>query len=556
FPYPIEDLPETVRVNLLGCAGADTGDRGGRVNCIPLSPREIPSLILSGAIPVDVAMVHTSRPDPGGKLSLGVWVHALHAATGRASIVMAQVNSFMPRVHGNGFITMDRVDFIFPADGPLPSPVPPEDDDDIAGQIGARLAGLVSDGDTLQVGPGSLPDQALRFLDGRKHLGVHTEVLTEGIVGLMKEGAVDNSMKTLNRGKTVCSCCEVSEESRRYIDDNPFIETRPVDYTNDQAVIGAQRGLVAVNTVREIDLTGQADGDDDNDGALSTPCSTDFTRGAALSPDGKSVIVISSTRNGGALSRIVPFLPEGAGVTVNRGDAQFVITEYGMACLKGKNIRERAMELIGIAHPAFRPWLIDEAKKAGLIYKDQRYISSALYPDYLEKARTTPKGVSLLLRPVKISDEALLKEFFYSLSDRSVYRRFMTNIDAFHHEVLQQFSTIDYSREMMILALDVRTRPFREKVLGTGQYIAQKNGAYAEAAFAVRDDCHNAGIGHALAAHLAFCARRAGIRGFRASVFAENKSMLRVFEKLGFDARVEYVHGVIEITMDFDVKTP
>ncbi len=274
-------------------------------------------------------------------------------------------------------------------------------------------------------------------------------------------------------------------------------------------------------------------------------------RGAVLAPGGKSILAIQSTAEWGKVSRIVPFLREGAGVSLIRGDVHYVITEYGIAYLHGKNIRERAMELISIAHPKFRSWLVEKAKEANLIYRDQAFIPGKRgeYPEHLETYRTTPKGLSVLLRPVKMSDEPLLKDFFYSLSDRSLYRRFISVRKDLPHERLQEFVIIDYTKEMVILASVKEAET--EKVVGVGQYGINQNSHSAEVALAVRDGNQNQGVGTTLLSYLTYLAKREGLLGFTAEVLVENKPMLHLFEKMGFDIQKTTAEGVYELRMAF-----
>jgi RimJ/RimL family protein N-acetyltransferase len=248
---------------------------------------------------------------------------------------------------------------------------------------------------------------------------------------------------------------------------------------------------------------------------------------------------------------LASFLSEGAGVSLVRGDIHYVATEYGIAYLHGKNIRERAMELIRIAHPKFRPQLIEEAKKLNLIFKDQAFIPGKRgeYPEDLETHRTTKKGLEILLRPVKISDEPLLKDFFYSLSDQSLYRRFMSARKDIPHERLQDFVIIDYSREMVILA--VLQQEEIEEVVGVGQYGIDEATHSAEVAFAVRDDYQGQGIGTELLSYLTVLAKRQGLLGFTAEVLFENRPMMQVFESAGFDLEKKSTQGVYELKMMF-----
>ena len=551
-PYTDEKFKSNFRHNSF-FIGNNTRDavNKGIADYTPVFLSQVPELFDRKLVPVDVAMVQTSPPDDHGYMSLGISVDITEAAVRNASVVITQVNSHMPRVHGDTFVHIDDVDFIIPHDEPLlkyETKVPGE----IAQRIGKYVARIVKDGDTIQVGYGSIPNAILSNLRTKKHLGIHTELLSDGVVELMKDGVIDNTKKTINRGKTVATFCMGKEKTYEYIHDNPSIEFKTIDYTNNPLVIAQHNNIVAINSALEADLTGQATAESIGKIFYSgIGGHADFMRGAVLSQNGKTILALQSTAENGEVSRIVPFLKEGAGVTLNRGDIHYVITEYGIAYLHGKNIRERAMELISIAHPKFRPWLIQEAKKLNLLYKDQAFIpgKKGEYPEGLETYRTTKTGLEIFLRPVKISDEPLLKDFVYSLSDQSIYRRFISRRTDMPHEFLQKFVIIDYTDELAIFAAIKHEE--KEEIVGVGRYFIDKSTHTAEAAFVVRDDYQNKGIGTELLRYLTYLAQKQGLLGFTAEVLVENRPMLHVFQEAGFDMQKRISSGLYELKMMF-----
>jgi acyl-CoA hydrolase/RimJ/RimL family protein N-acetyltransferase len=551
-PYTDEKFKYNFRHNsfFVGTNSREAVNRG-MADYTPIFLSRVPDLFYRGMVPINVALVQTSPPDAHGYMSLGVSVDIVKAAVEKASIVIAQINNHMPRVHGDGFINIENVDFIICHDEPLleyEAVLP----DEVAQQIGKYVARIVQDGDTIQVGYGSLPNAILANFSDKNNLGVHSELLTDGMVELIKKGVIDNSRKTLNRGKTVATFCMGHQKTYEYIHDNPAIEFRTIDYTNNPLTISRQQNMTAINAALEIDLTGQATAESLGKTFYSgVGGQADFMRGAVLAPGGKTILAIQSTAEWGKVSRIVPFLREGAGVTLMRGDIHYVVSEYGIAYLHGKNIRERAMELIAIAHPQFRPWLIEKAKQANLIYRDQAFIpgKKGEYPEHLETYRTTSEGFSLLLRPVKISDEPLLKDFFNFLSDQSLYRRFISVRKDTPHERLQEFVVIDYTKEMVILATIKDAEV--EKVVGVGQYGINETNHTAEVALVVRDEDQNKGVGLELLSYLTYLAKREGLLGFTAEVLVENKPMLHLFEKMGFDIQKRNEQGVYELQMAF-----
>jgi len=553
-PYTDEKFKYNFRYNsfFVGDNSREAVNRG-MADYTPLFLSDVPDLFYQGLVPIQVAMIQTSPPDEHGNMSLGVSVDITKAAVEKASLVIAQVNRFMPRVHGDGFIHIKDVDYIICHDEPLleyEAILP----DDIAHQIGKYVSRIIQDGDTIQAGYGSLPNAILSNLINKNNLGVHSELLSDGMVELMKKGVIDNSRKSLNRGKTVATFCMGHKSTYEYIHDNPAFEFRTIDYTNNPLVIARQENMVAINSALEVDLTGQTSSESLGKTFYSGPGGhTNFMRGATLAPGGKTILAIQSTAEWGKVSRIVPFLREGTGVTLVRGDVHYVVTEYGIAYLYGKNIRERAMELISIAHPQFRPWLIEKAKQASLIYRDQAFIpgKKGEYPEHLETFRTTHRGLSLLLRPVKLSDEPLLKDFFNFLSDQSLFRRFISVRKDMPHERLQEFVVIDYTREMVILATIREGEGEVERVVGVGQYGINETNHTAEVSLVVRDEDQNKGAGTEILSYLTYLAKREGLYGFTAEVLVENKPMLRLFEKAGFDIQKRSGQGVYELQMAF-----
>jgi acyl-CoA hydrolase/GNAT superfamily N-acetyltransferase len=523
----------------------------------PIFLSEVPALFASRFVPIDVALIQTSPPDAHGFLSLGISVDIVKAAVEQASLVIAQVNPQMPRTQGDGFIHVSKVNYLVFRDEPILEYGYPEDSHPaVTQEIGKYVARLVQDGDTIQVGYGNIPNGILINLAGKKHLGVHTELISDGIVELMKMGVIDNSRKTIDPHKTVAAFCMGSKTTYDYISDNPAIEFKTIDYTNDPLIIAQHEHFTAINTGLEIDLTGQSTAESLGKSFYSgMGGQANFMRGAVLARRGRTILALPSTAENETISRIVPLLKEGAGITLNRGDVHYVVTEYGIAYLHGKNIRERAMELISISHPKFRKELIQAAKRLNLIYRDQAFIpgKAGEYPKDLESYRTTKTGLEIFLRPIKISDEPLIKDLFYSLSDNSLYRRFISRRKDMPHERLQEFVVIDYSREVEIVA--VVKQEEKEIVIGLGQYAVDQDTHTAEVAFVVRDTYQNRGVGSELLGYLTLLAKRQGLLGFSAEVLIENQPMLHLFSKMGFimDKRVE--EQVYELKMAFSEAT-
>jgi acyl-CoA hydrolase/RimJ/RimL family protein N-acetyltransferase len=554
-PCAEEKFRENFRLNsfFVGSRSRAAINRGD-ADYTPIFLLEVPALFRKGAIPIDVALVQTSPPDRHGYMNLGISVDIVKPAVEAAAIVVAQINPNMPRIHGDGFISVEDVDYLVYHDEPLLAYEDPVSGE-IAQKIGEYVARVVEDGSTIQVGYGSVPNAILSNLAGKKHLGVHTELFTDGLADLMRAGVVDNSQKRIDRGKSVASFCMGTEDTYQFLDDNPLVEFRSIDYTNSPLVIAQNRGMTAINSCIEIDLSGQATAESLGGVHYSgIGGQADFMRGSILAPGGKSILAFPSTAEDGRTSRIVPSLSPASGVTLSRGDVHYVVTEYGIAYLHGKNIRERAMDLISIAHPDHRPWLIEEAKRLNLIYMDQAFVpgEDGIYPERFEIRRTTKSGLEILLRPVKISDETLLKEFFHALSDESLYSRFMTARKELSHRWLQDFSVIDYSKKMVILAVVEDKKAERETIVGIGQYSIAGKIHMAEVAYVVRDDYHRQGVGGELLGRLTYLPKKQGLLGFVAEVLSTNIRIFRMFKKMGFTLeKVWEEDGVYEMRAHF-----
>lgn len=548
-PYADEKFKENFRLNSFFIGeGTRNAVNSSAADYTPIFLSSVPDLFQRGMIPIDLALVQASPPDENGDMNLGVSVDIVKAAVETARQIVVQANSSMPRIRGDGIVNIADVDFVLPKDEPL---LEYEDElaGDVAQKIGRHVSRIVEDGSTLQVGYGSVPNAVLSSLKEKKHLGLHSELFSDGVAELMRLGVIDNSKKSIDPGRSVASFCMGKKETYEFLNGNEDVEFRTIDYTNSLLVIARQKNMTAINSALEIDLTGQATAESLGHVFYSgIGGQADFMRGAVLAPGGKTILALPSTSRDEMFSRIVPQISPGAGVTLNRGDIRYVATEYGIAYLHGKNIRERAMNLITIAHPRFRPWLVEEARKLALIYPDQEYIPGE-YPEALETHRITKTGLRIFLRPVKISDEPLLKEFFYSLSDKSMYMRFASARKDMPHKRLQEFVAIDYSKEMAILVLVGREE--REVVVGIGQYSIDKLTHTAEFAFVVRDDYQNQGVGAEIQSYLIYLAKRSGLLGFTAEVLVENKPTVHLLEKQGYKV-VKEEGGAYEMRLLFN----
>lgn len=339
----------------------------GRADFVPVHLSEIPRLIAAGPLRADVALVHLSPPDEHGFCSFGVGVECTKAAAERARTVIALVNRQMPRSLGDAFIHVSRLTHVVEADRPVLELPRAGRVGPVARAIGGHVATLIEDGATLQMGIGEIPDAVLLHLEGKRDLGIHTEMFSDGVVNLFERGVITGEAKTLHRGKMVASFALGSKKTFAFIDNNPFVEFHPSDYVNDAFVIARNDNMVAINSAIAVDLTGQVCADSIGRNVYSGfGGQLDFMRGSARSKGGKPVIALPSTAKGGRVSRIVDVLEEGSGVVTTRADVHYVVTEHGIASLYGKSLRERAQALIEVADPDFRGILREAARRRRL----------------------------------------------------------------------------------------------------------------------------------------------------------------------------------------------
>ena len=522
----------------------------GVADYTPIFLSEIPALFTSGRMPLDAALIQVTPPDNFGFCSLGVSVEAVKAAAESAELVIAQVNPQMPRTLGDSFVHVEELDVIVEYDEPILEVQPPEPDD-VARAIARHATRLVENGSTIQIGIGEVPNAVLYGLADKKDLGVHTEMFSDGLIDLIEAGVVNNSRKTFHPGKILATFCIGTRRLYDYIDNNPMFEFRPVDYNSSPINIARNEKMVAINTALQVDITGQVCADSLGYQIYSgIGGQADFIRGAALAPQGKPIIVLPSTARDGTVSRIVPHLTEGAGVVTTRGDVHYVVTEYGVAYLHGKSLRERAIAIIQIAHPRYREQLLAEAKAKRYLFEDQ-IIPEGAYPVEMEHTEKFAE-LELFFRPVKASDERLFQEYLYKLSERSVYLRFFQIRKDFPHELAQEMVAVDYEQNLGIVGTlgTSDTAP----IVAAGHWMLNFDKNMAEVAFSVADRFQRRGIGTHLLHFLMRIARERGIRGFSADVIAGNTGMLRIFQNSGCILHTEYDSGEISLSFRFDEK--
>ncbi len=530
-----EKYKELFKVNTLFIGGDKIRQAvaEGRADYTPCFLSEIPTLFSTDILPLDAALVMLSPPDEYGYCSLGVSVDVVSAAIRNAKKVIAQFNPSMPRTSGHAYIHVSKIDQYIEVDQPLPE-VPLVGFEQRIERIGQYVSMLIEDGATLQIGVGKIPEAVLRYLGNHKNLGVHSELISDGIIDLMKKGVINNSQKTFHPGKTVTSFCVGSKRLYDFVNQNPHVEFYPSEYVNSPTNIARNDKMVALNSAIEVDLTGQVVSDSIGYQFYSgIGGQVDFSRGASMSKGGKPIIALPATAKNGTVSRIVPHIAEGSGVVTSRGHVHYVVTEYGVASLRGKSIRERALELIRVAHPKFRPELLAEVRK-------HYWVPNYQVMTPMEVPELGTVGLKILniggetfdLRPLNPADERRLQEFFYSHTKETLLLRYNHHPKQLSREKSCSLVSVDQSKDLALCL--VRQQGSVLEIQAVGRYYLVEANNSCEVAFVTRERHQGKGMATILLQEMINIARIRGLASMTAYVRAENKPMLTVFEKAGF----------------------
>jgi acyl-CoA hydrolase/RimJ/RimL family protein N-acetyltransferase len=520
----------------------------GQLEYVPISLEEVPLLLTSGRLPIDVALLQVSPPDARGFVSLGVSVDLAPAILSVARTVIAEVNPAMPRTHGESFVHANRFDALVKVDAPIAEYVHPKIGE-VAERVARYIASIIDDGSTIQIGLGRVPNEALRYLKDRRDLGIHSDVITDGVVDLVEGGVVTGRHKSRHRDRIVASYCLGTRRLYDFIDDNPCFEFLPIDQVCHPKEVSQQSRMVSITQAFAIDLTGQVCVDQFEGefyGGVSTQIG--FIRGAARSPGGKPIICLSSTTDDGN-SRIKPLLEAGDGVGIARADVHYVITEYGIAYLFGKSIRERAVALIEVAHPRWRDELLTAAKKLGYVRADQYLASQAAYSVHEERTVTLKNGTKVMIRPARAADAGALQTLFHRLSEDDVYTRFFRRLHALSYRDLQTLCNVNHNTEVAFLGV---TGPREnEEIIGSACYFLSPTTNLAEVAFMVAPEFQGAGLGTALQARLQEYAMSRGVRGFVSEILPRNNNMLRLAARAQGTVTTLRDQDVVHVTVLF-----
>jgi acyl-CoA hydrolase/GNAT superfamily N-acetyltransferase len=539
----------SIRSFYSGSAKVDRLSRNQRF-ITPVNLSAIPRLFRGRHLPIQVALIQVSPPDDFGWMSLGVSVDITLAAVQSADMVIAQVNSNMPRVLGQSFVHVNDVSYIVEHDEELLT-VDPMPESESANNIGRLTARLIDDGSTLQLSPGVSGQAALLALSNKNDLGIHSQYLTDYMMHLVAKGVITNRKKGFNNGKLVASTAIGSKNLFEFIDDNPSIEFHSSEYVNNPFIIGRNNKMVSINVAMAMDLTGQVAADAyPNNHFSGVSGMLDFIRGAAQSPGGKSFIMLTSTAAKGKKSRIVSML-ENTAVVVPRSDVQYVATEYGVVNLFGKSLQERAVAMISIAHPDFRDELFHEAKKMGLIGAERTLKESihGVYPHKLEEVIQIDEH-EVTVRPAKPVDERRIQEHFYNLDKNDIIARFFHEKTTFVHDEVGDVSQVDYKNDLTVVAV-IGEFGFGQ-VVGIGEYLLDPSSNMAEVAFSVSQSFKRKGLGRILMRKLCQAARENDILGLFAYTSPDNRGMIKLFNTLPFKTTKTFEDDMVLLSCRFN----
>ena len=522
----------------------------GLADYVPMSVARVPGLIAIGRIKVDVAFIQVSLPDAFGYVSLGVSVDVIPAAVAKARLVVAEVNPAMPRSMGDSMLHVDRLHHLVLVDTPVIEYTQRRLAAEPMQQIARYIGGIIEDGSTLQIGLGRVTHEALSHLVDRKDIGIHSDVITDALIPLLERGIVTGRCKTQQVGKIVTSFAIGSRRLFDLIDGNPLFNFQPIDVVCDPVTLAAQHKMVSVTQAFAVDLTGQVCADQyEGEFYGGLGAQGEFFRGASRSPGGKPIICLPSTSADGNESRIRDQLRPYEGVTVARTDVHYVITEFGIAYLFGKSIRERAMALIEIANPKFRAELFVKAQRLGYVPAEQTLKNMRAYPVEEETVVTLKDGRTVLLRPSGSNDGDAIRDLFHRLSDRDRYTRFFRKVRGLSDRDVQRLCNMDFDNEVAFVAVSgTRENP---QVVAQGCYFTDPVTNLAETAFMVHPDWQGGGLGGALQRRMADHARGRGVRGFVAEVMANNDGMLRLARAGPGNVSVENTGSTVRVTTLF-----
>jgi len=522
----------------------------GKVDLIPSSFSKIPHLIKTGRIPIDVAFIQITPPNEAGYCSLGVALDVTREAMEKATVVVGEITPDIPITFGDTFVPLSDFDYLIRStEKPIYFRRWPVDD--VFDQVAANVASVIEDGSCIMYSLGPLYEALSKHLIYKRGLGVHTPFITDALMDVIKSGAVTNRNKEIFRGKSLAAYALGTPELMAWLNRNPLVEFQGIGKVFNPAQIGLNPRFVAVLPVRKVDLSGRVALHFGKGNVTSGPGDIiDLFHGAGLSPGGFTIFALPS-RNRNHASNIRLSVEDYPNQFSFRESVDMIITEYGIAMLSGRTLRERAQALIEIAHPDDRKELVESAKAKKIIYPDQIFLaeSTHLYPAEIRSQYTFKENITVRFRAIKPSDEEEMRRLFYRFSDESVYYRYFSPIKTMPHAKMQAYVNVDFSQVMSIVGIVGETG--EGHIIAEARFVKAKNRPYADVAFIVDEKYQGIGLATYLYKMLIRLAKDRGLQGFTADVLASNKAMMKVFEKGGAMIKAELEYGVYRLTIPF-----
>ncbi len=523
----------------------------GSVDLIPARISQIPRIIKSKRIPIDVAFIQITPPNEDGYCSLGVAVDIAREAMRQASLVVGEINTKIPFTFGDTIVSIADFDLLVKSTQP-PAYFKRWPVDSVMDKVAANIARLIEHGDCLCLFTGSLSEALSRHLTGKRHLGIHTSYFTDALMDLVKSGAVTNYRKKTFRGKSVASYALGTPQLMSWLDRNPLIEFQGIEQVFNPTQIGRNANVVVVEEAHRVDLLGRIVFPAGKGSIISGPGqSADIFAGVEISRGGRAVIGLPS-RNARGEPNIAVMLRNLRNQFHMRESIDAVVTEYGIANLRWRTIRERAQALIDIAHPDDRQNLVEQAKQKKILFEDQIFLSGSahLYPMDIETKHTFRNQTKVSLRAIKPSDEEAMRRLFYRFSDQTVYRRFFYPIRTMPHDKMQEYVNIDYGETMSVVALVGEAD--QETIVAEARYSMDEESLYGDVAFVVDEKYQDLGIATYLYEMLIRLAKERGLKGFTATVLQANKGMMKVFENGHLPVNARLRDGIYKLTIPFE----
>ena len=522
----------------------------GRVDFIPANLMELPYIFLSGAVAVDVAIIQTSVPDDKGFMSLGVAVDVANIVIKQAALVIAEINPNMPVTLGETTIHISSIDYVVESDLPLVERIS-RPYDAVTDRIGWNISNLIDDGATVVLHVGRLFNAVADHLKQKRNLGIVTHVVSDWALDLIESGAISLDRSRFNGGLITASYCYGSKALYEYVHRNPIFEFYPIARLNNPFVVRRIKSLIAIMNVKKIDISGESVIFHSGDNLLTGyESKLNFAVGATMTRRGKAIVALNSVDTEGNSNIVIKFDGRADNTHSTLGVVKYIVTEYGVANLFGKSIRERALAMIDIAHPDHREDLLKQAKALNYVYADQIYFArhASNYPALLETRKSLKDGLEIKVRPIKPSDEDKMRRLFYNFSDESKYFRYFAPKPVMPHKEMQTYVSIDYDKVLSVVAVAEKGR--NERIIAEARYAYDKSAEAYEVAFIVDEDFQGKGVAAFLFKYLVKIARDRGIQCFIAYVLPRNEAMLKVFEKSKLPVRKSYENDSLALRFD------